>query len=97
MKDTSKSQGHRKQADDRKKKSTRPNLGFLKRLIKSITHNNIDFFNEKNQINRMRDEEMNVITGSLDIRNIVIRRAHYELIYANTLDNLEEMDKLLKK
>lgn len=36
-------------------------------------------------------------TGSLGIRNIVIRRAHYELIYANTLDNLEEMNKLLKK
>ena len=45
---------------------------------------------EKNQINKIRNEE-----GLLEIQRII--RDYYEQLYGNKMDNLEEMDRFLEK
>ena len=45
---------------------------------------------EKNQINKIRNEE-----GLLEIQRII--RDYYEQLYCNKMDNLEEMDRFLEK
>ena len=49
---------------------------------------------EKTQINRIRNEKQ-VTTDTAEIKRIM--RDYYKQLYANKLDNLEEMDKFLKK
>ena len=49
---------------------------------------------EKTQINRIRNEKGEVTTGTAEIhRNM---RDYYKQLYANKMDNLEEMDKFLE-
>ena len=48
---------------------------------------------EKTQINRIRNEE--VTTDTAKIQRIM--RDYYKPLYANKMDNLEEMDKFLEK
>ena len=50
---------------------------------------------EKTQINRIRNEKGEVTTDSAEIQRIM--RDYYKQIYANKMDNLEEMDKFLEK
>ena len=50
---------------------------------------------EKNQINQFRNEEGEVITDSTEIQRII--REYYQQLYANKMDNVEEMDKFLEK
>ena len=50
---------------------------------------------EKNQINKIRNEKGEVITGNAEIQRITIDC--YEQLYANIMDNLEEMDRVLEK
>ena len=49
---------------------------------------------EKSQINRIRKEKGEVTTDTSEIQKIM--RDYYKQLYANKMDNLEEMDTFLK-
>ena len=50
---------------------------------------------EKTQINRIENEKGEVTTDTAEIQRIM--RDYYKQLYANKMDNLEEMDKSLEK
>ena len=50
---------------------------------------------KKTQINRIRNEKGEVTTDTAEIQRIM--RDYYKQLYANKMDNLEEMDKFLEK
>ena len=50
---------------------------------------------EKTQINRIRNEKGEVTTNTEEIQRIM--RDYYKQLYANKMDNLEEIDKSLEK
>ena len=50
---------------------------------------------EKNQINKIRNENGEIITDNTEIQRII--RDYYQQLYGNKIDNVEEMDKFLEK
>ena len=50
---------------------------------------------EKNQINKIRNENGEITTDNTEIKRIITD--YYQQLYANKMDNVEEMDKFLEK
>ena len=50
---------------------------------------------EKNQINKIRNEQGEVIADNAEIQRVI--RDYYEQLCGNKMDNLEELDRVLEK
>ena len=77
--------------------STKLKAGFLKKInkIDKPLARLIKKQREKNQINKIRNENGEITTDNPEIQRII--RDYYQQLFASKMDNFEEMDKFLEK
>ena len=79
----------------RPQQKTKPKASSLKRQIKLTNHQPDSSRNKGRKIKSIKSENGEITTDSSEIQRI--KRDYSQQLYANKMDNVEEMDKFLEK